>query len=130
MPYKLLDPQTGRSPYYRVRGTEFGVYCDRSTENSRQAGSGADDAIRHLLEKALASPSRKTDKEFGMERAAWTPRQLAERWECSERHVRNLINRGELQFFRLGGKLVRIPHSGVEAFEQGGDGIQIPRRST
>jgi excisionase family DNA binding protein len=54
-----------------------------------------------------------------MERAAWTPRQLAERWECSERHVRNLINRGELQFFRLGGKLVRIPHLAVEAFEQG-----------
>lgn len=56
-----------------------------------------------------------------MERAAWTPSQLAERWECSERHVRNLINRGELQFFRLCGKLVRIPHSGVEAFEQGGE---------
>jgi excisionase family DNA binding protein len=55
-----------------------------------------------------------------MERAAWTPMQLAERWECSERHVRNLINRGELQFFRLGGRLVRIPHSVVEAFEQGG----------
>jgi excisionase family DNA binding protein len=53
-----------------------------------------------------------------MERAAWTPRQLAERWECSERHVRNLINRGELQFFRLGGKLIRIPQSAVEAFER------------
>ena len=34
-----------------------------------------------------------------MERATRTPKQLAERWECSERHVRNLINRGELPIF-------------------------------
>jgi integrase len=32
MPYKLVDPEAARSPYYRVRGTEFGVYCDRSTK--------------------------------------------------------------------------------------------------
>jgi integrase len=32
MPYKLVDPEADRSPYYRVRGTEFGVYCDRSTK--------------------------------------------------------------------------------------------------
>ena len=31
MPYKLIDPAPGRSPYYRVRGTEYGVYLDRST---------------------------------------------------------------------------------------------------
>jgi hypothetical protein len=30
MPYKLVDPEAGRSPNYRVRGTEFGVHCDRS----------------------------------------------------------------------------------------------------
>ena len=49
---------------------------------------------------------------------AFTPRALAVRWECSERHVRNLINRGELPFFRLGEKLVRVRQSAVEAFEQ------------
>lgn len=52
-----------------------------------------------------------------MERAAWTPRELADRWQCSERHVRNLINRGELRAFRLGGKLVRVRHEDVERFE-------------
>lgn len=34
MPYKILDPAPGRSPFYRVRGTEFGVYLDRSTSTS------------------------------------------------------------------------------------------------
>lgn len=51
-------------------------------------------------------------------RAAMLPRDVAERWQCSERHVRNLINRGELRHFRLGGKLVRIPISAVEEFEE------------
>jgi integrase len=32
MPYELKPPQPGRSPFYRVRGTEFGVYLDRSTK--------------------------------------------------------------------------------------------------
>ena len=32
MPYKLIDPAPGRSPFYRVRGTEFGIYLDRSTQ--------------------------------------------------------------------------------------------------
>ena len=34
MPYTLVDPKPGRSPYYRVRGTEFGVYLNRSTQTS------------------------------------------------------------------------------------------------
>lgn len=54
-----------------------------------------------------------------MNRQAYTPHDLSERWQCSERHVRNLLSRGELQFFRLGGKLVRISQSAVEAFERG-----------
>ncbi|MBD8556346.1 helix-turn-helix domain-containing protein [Rhizobium sp. CFBP 8762] len=47
----------------------------------------------------------------------YTPATLAKRWECSERHVRNLIAKGELGCFRLGGKLVRIKESDVESFE-------------
>jgi excisionase family DNA binding protein len=46
-----------------------------------------------------------------------TPAMLAERWQCSERHVRNLIARGELPCFRLGQKLLRINIQHVEAFE-------------
>lgn len=47
----------------------------------------------------------------------FTPATLAKRWECSERHIRNLINEGKLGCFRLGGKLVRIRDSDVETFE-------------
>ena len=52
---------------------------------------------------------------------ALSPAKLAERWLCSERHIRNLIDRGELPAFRLGGKLYRIRTEDVEVFEcQGG----------
>ncbi len=47
----------------------------------------------------------------------FTPARLAKEWDCSERHIRNLINRGELRHFRLGGKLLRIPAEAVEEFE-------------
>lgn len=46
------------------------------------------------------------------------PRQVAERWGCSERHVRNLIAAGQLRHFRLGGRLLRIPASAVEEYER------------
>jgi integrase len=32
MSYKLIDPDPKRSPYYRIRGTEFGQYINRSTQ--------------------------------------------------------------------------------------------------
>lgn len=32
MPYRLIPPKAGRSPHWRVRGTELGVYIDRSTQ--------------------------------------------------------------------------------------------------
>lgn len=47
----------------------------------------------------------------------YTPESLARRWDCSPRHVRNLINRGELRAFRVGGKLIRIRVNVVEEFE-------------
>lgn len=47
----------------------------------------------------------------------FSPATLAERWDCSERHVRNLISSGKLPSFRLGGKLFRIKREDVESFE-------------
>lgn len=49
----------------------------------------------------------------------FTPRTLAERWHCSERHVRNMIERGDIASFRLGGKLLRIRLEDVERYESG-----------
>jgi excisionase family DNA binding protein len=37
----------------------------------------------------------------------YTPRTLAERWRCSEQMIHNMIKRGELEAWKLGG-LVRI----------------------
>ncbi|MBY2932501.1 helix-turn-helix domain-containing protein [Rhizobium leguminosarum] len=54
------------------------------------------------------------------ERRPFTPKRLAERWLCSERHVRNMLTRGDLPFFRLGGKLIRIKMDDVEEFERNG----------
>src|SRR2546423_13533497 len=49
---------------------------------------------------------------------AYTPAALALRWQCSERHVRNLVAKGKLRAFRLGGKLLRIPVEAVEEMER------------
>lgn len=52
---------------------------------------------------------------------ALTTAMLAERWLCSERHIRNMITSGELPAFRLG-KLFRIRLDDVERVEcQTGD---------
>lgn len=47
----------------------------------------------------------------------FTPSSLAERWQCSERHIRNMIDSGKLPAFRLAGKLWRIRAEDVEEFE-------------
>src|SRR5580700_3863149 len=49
---------------------------------------------------------------------AYTPAALALRWQCSERHVRNLVAKGKLRAFRLGEKLLRIPVEAVEEMER------------
>lgn len=50
-------------------------------------------------------------------RKIYTPSTLAEKWECSSQHIRNLCRSGELPFYRLGGKLIRIKAEDVEDFE-------------
>jgi excisionase family DNA binding protein len=49
---------------------------------------------------------------------AFRPSDLARRWNCSERTVRNLISTGALRAFRLGGKLLRVTQAAVDQFEQ------------
>jgi integrase len=40
MPYALVPPKAGRSPYWRVRGTEYGISVDRSTRVIDKASAG------------------------------------------------------------------------------------------
>lgn len=55
-------------------------------------------------------------------RDVFSPELIAERWECSPRHVRNLCNDGTLKSFRIG-KMLRIRREALEEFErcQNGD---------
>lgn len=46
----------------------------------------------------------------------FTPKSLAVRWGCSDKHIRNMIERQELEAFRIG-RNVRIPAHAVERIE-------------
>lgn len=46
---------------------------------------------------------------------------LAERWRCSARTIRGMIDRGELAHFRLGGRLLRIAAAEVARWERTGE---------
>jgi hypothetical protein len=39
MPYALVPPKAGRSPFWRVRGTEYGIELDRSTKVADKASA-------------------------------------------------------------------------------------------
>lgn len=65
--------------------------------------------------------------------AVFTPAALADRWQCSERTIRNQLARGELTGFRLGGKLWRISlaevierESAWQTASNGADGTSEP----
>lgn len=67
---------------------------------------GASDEISPA--NAIAPPDAKP--------RVFTPRTLAERWRCSEKHVRNMIERQEIPSFKLG-RLLRIDKADVEQYE-------------
>ena len=39
MPFALVPPKAGRSPFWRVRGTEYGIGIDRSTQVADKASA-------------------------------------------------------------------------------------------
>src|SRR3954447_7266615 len=49
---------------------------------------------------------------------ALRPTEVAARWQCSAKHVRNLCKAGPLRHFYLGNKLLRIPNDAVEEYER------------
>ena len=51
--------------------------------------------------------------------SAYSTRSLADRWDCSQQHIRDMIENGDLQCFRLG-RLIRVSKQEVERFEQTG----------
>ena len=58
---------------------------------------------------------------------AYSTRMLAERWGCSDQHIRDLIASGKLEAFRVGAKIIRIRASVVKAHEGGVAGSSQPK---
>jgi excisionase family DNA binding protein len=67
----------------------------------------------------MTKPARFTQADVTPDDGAkpYSVARLATHWECSEGLVRKLVDRGELQHFRIGG-LIRIPASEVERYEE------------
>jgi hypothetical protein len=63
MPDKLVDPEAGRSPNNRVRGTEFGVHCDRNIKTRDKWEATQMTLFATCFETALARFKCKTDEE-------------------------------------------------------------------
>lgn len=53
----------------------------------------------------------------------YTVAALAERWQCSEQSIREIIRRKELPCFRAG-RLIRIPAAAVTGYECGSSSIE------
>jgi hypothetical protein len=49
--------------------------------------------------------------------SALRPKDVADRWQCSERHVYSQINLGRLRAFRIGPKMIRIPPEALAEYE-------------
>ncbi len=67
-------------------------------------------------QEALASPAVEDPKAVGKP-LLYSPKALAEFWQCSARHVRELIRTGELRGYRMGKKLLRIRREEAEAYQ-------------
>ena len=46
--------------------------------------------------------------------ADWSVKDVAKALSVSDNHIRNMITRGEISCFRVGGRVIRIPSSEIE----------------
>src|SRR6185312_13788958 len=62
MPYRLVPPKAGRWSHWRVRGTEAGVYVDRSTKVSERkiAQRILNEWKAEAQRQAIAGPRKRT----------------------------------------------------------------------
>lgn len=78
--------------------------------------------LRHRLDEWLSAVEANKESVKaaspapGDEKRAFSPKRLAARWDCSERHIRNMIKRGDIPAF---GKLLRVSWEDVDRFESG-----------
>ncbi len=97
-----------------------------ATFSNEQLKLMAKHGVLHLLAKAEADEIVEgltpTKKPLGrppsteQDREVYSPRTLAQRWDCSPGLIRSMIARGELKSFRHG-NLIRISREAVEEVE-------------
>jgi integrase len=68
MPFNLFPPKPGRSPYWRVRGAEFGIRIDRSTRVSDKAS--ANKLLKQWRDEAKRQHLAPSDETRGLTFAA------------------------------------------------------------
>src|SRR6202050_1085392 len=68
MPFVLVPPKAGRSPYWRVRGTEYGIGFDRSTQVADK--SSAAKPLEQWRDEVKRQPLRSPDETRGFSFAA------------------------------------------------------------
>ena len=95
-------------------------FSSPAPEPAKSNHISAQEAVREVLAKRKQKRTRPGSYSDIDRPNAFTPQMLADRWDCSERHVRNMIKRGDIRSFLFGGKLVRISSEEVDRFERSG----------
>lgn len=77
-----------------------------------------DEALARLRSEPSASNAPRPITQAAKVPDVYSVATLAEHWGCGHDSIYSLVKGGELQSFKLGGKLIRIRRTAVEAFER------------
>ncbi|WP_432346660.1 hypothetical protein WMC41_00625 [Shinella yambaruensis] len=102
----------------RWSAEEICAAADIAREKGVAIDLGADGSISIGLGANTMQAADQPESEPQAIPAVFSPASLAERWNCSERHIRNLMRTNRLPYFRLSGKLMRIRGGEVERIER------------
>lgn len=86
-------------------------------KDPRAAVMAISEANRMLDDYGNSAPSVLKDEMLGDETGLYSAKALAKRWKCSERHVRNLIQKKALPSFRVG-MLIRVNIADILDYER------------
>ena len=119
--YLGLDPdaflalvKSGNLPRPRRLG-EAAVWDRVALDTAFEAASADEEPALKPQPKRTAVPAM--SKEWPGYLNVYTPKTLADRWQCSANHIRVMIRRGDLSGSMLGGRLLRISAAVVAAYE-------------
>lgn len=82
--------------------------------------------VRRLVRQAVHEEMQGKRSTSVSPAAVLLPKDVAQRWGCSDRTVRNMVNDGRLPGLRIGGKLLRIRVEDVEEYERDAERGEVP----